>query len=467
MLLQRVELDGDVVDVRVAGGRVAAIAPRLERSGDERCIEGAGGALLPGLHDHHIHVMALAAAMASVACGPSEVAGPAALTAALREALPGADGWVRAVGYHERVAGALDRHRLDEIRADVPLRVQHRSGALWTVNSLGLSLLCDDGRGTPAPAGAERDAAGALTGRFFREDGWLRERLPTTPGPDLAPVGALLGRFGVTGLTDATPTNGPAEQARFGAAEAAGDLPQDARLMGGAALAAPAHWKIIVDERELPTPDALAERLAAARAAGRPVAVHCVTRAELAVTCAALETVGPRPGDRIEHAAVAPPELVAWMARLGVGVVTQPHFIRERGDSYREEVEARDQPWLYRCAGFLEAGLRLGGGTDAPYGAPDPWQAMAAAVDRRTAAGVAMAEAEALHPERALALFTSAPDDPGGPARRVVRGGPADLCLLRVPWRVARDRLSADDVACTLRTGRVLFSAAAAAFPPS
>ena len=85
---------------------------------------------------------------------------------------------------------------------------------------------------------------------------------------------------------------------------------------------------MIVDERRLPSPDALRDLFERAHDAGRPVAVHCVTRAELVVTCAALEAAGVLTGDRadrgdrIEHASVAPPELAEWMARLGVTVVT-------------------------------------------------------------------------------------------------------------------------------------------------
>ena len=57
---------------------------------------------------------------------------------ALADAAVGSDGWIRAVGYHEAVAGPLDRDVLDEVSPPVPVRVQHRSGVLWTLNSAGL-----------------------------------------------------------------------------------------------------------------------------------------------------------------------------------------------------------------------------------------------------------------------------------------------------------------------------------------
>jgi predicted amidohydrolase YtcJ len=185
-----------------------------------------------------------------------------------------------------------------------------------------------------------------------------------------------------------------------------------------------------------------------------------VTRAELVLALAAFEEAGVRDGDRIEHASLAPPDLVAWIARLRLVVVTQPGFVRSRGDAYLREVEPREQPWLYRCAGFTAAGVALGAGTDAPFGEADPWRAMQAAVDRRTAAGERLGPAEALSPERALALFTSAAEAPGGAPRRIEPGARADLCLLDRSWARARDSLASDAVAATFGAGRLLWQRA-------
>jgi predicted amidohydrolase YtcJ len=314
--------------------------------------------------------------------------------------------------------------------------------------------------------GVERDARGRATGRVYRADAWLRERLGAGAPPDLAPVGARLARLGVTGVTDATATNGPEELALFVAASERGALPQRILALGGERLPAWRHLrvstgalKLALAESDLPDPDALAERIAAAHAAGRAVAIHCAARAELVLATAALAAAGPRRGDRIEHAAVAPPELVEAMAKLRVTVVTQPGLVRERGDAWRAEVEATDQPWLWRARGLLAAGVALGGGSDAPFGEPDPWAAMRTAVERRTADGAQLGAGEALSPERALALFTTAAGAPGGRPRRVAPGAPADLCLLDRPWRDARRALAADCVRAALCAGRPAFQA--------
>ena len=148
-----------------------------------------------------------------------------------------------------------------------------------------------------------------------------------------------------------------------------------------------------------------------------------------------------RTGDRLEHASVCPPEFSGRVAELGLVVVTQPNFIAERGDRYLIEVEPDDQPWLYRGAGFTDAGIAWALGTDAPFGNPNPWLSMHAAVERRTAAGAVIGREERVTPEAALARFSTPADDPAGNARTVAVGERADLCLLSQPWHQARNAL--------------------------
>jgi predicted amidohydrolase YtcJ len=458
LVLRDVVVDGLPVDVQVRGGVIAAIGTGLvARAGDEE-VAGRGGALIPGLHDHHIHLLALAAAARSPFVGPPAVGDAAGLAAALgraaSEAGPGE--WVRAIGYHESVAGALDRWRLDAIVADRPVRVQHRSGAAWVLNTIGLELVGADG----AVEGVEVGDGGAPTGRLVGLDGWLRDRLPAPPPPDLAAVGRRLARYGVTGVTDATPVASVDDLAPL----AAGELPQRVTVTGGPRLAeagmpsplARGPVKLMVADHALPALDDLAGWMRRAHDAGRPVAVHCVTRVGLALALAAWEDAGARAGDRIEHGSVVPPDLRAVVAERGLAVVTQPNFVRERGDRYLVDVEADDRPYLYPCRTLLDAGIPVGGGTDAPFGHPDPWRAIAAAIDRRTSGGATLGPAEAVPPARALALFLTSAGAPGGAPRRLAVGAPADLCLLDAPLGEALAGPSAGHVAATVIGGAVV-----------
>lgn len=442
------EIDGERVDVRVSRGRIEAVGAALDRSGTA-VVDAAGGALIPGLHDHHLHLLAMAAAGRSV-----DVSGRAqASAAAFEQSVLAADGrlppgeWMRVVGY-EDAHGPLDRHRLDGLAPGRPLRVQHRSGAMWVVSSAGLA---DLGVGHDPPAGVERDAAGSPTGRLHRLDQLMADRLPPAAAPDLADVGARLVALGVTGVTDATPYDAPGSFEVLAAACRSGELPQHVVVTGGPALAAeptPAGLdrgpvKVVVADNALPTIEELLAAFAPARTVGRPVAVHCVSRIGLVLALAAWEEVGAGVGDRIEHGSVIPVELVARIAELGLTVVTQPGFIADRGDRYLAEVDADDRPHLYRCGSLLDAGIQVGGSTDAPFGPEDPWLAMRTAIDRRTATGAVVGEDEALSARQALGLFLGAPDDPGGPERAVAAGASADLVLLAEPLADALGHLSA------------------------
>lgn len=470
MLIQNAELqDGAIADLRIDGERVVAVERQLSPRPCEVVLDARGAAVLPGLHDHHIHLLALATSLESLRCGPPGVLTKEYLEHVLRAraALPAdtADDWIRGIGYHESVAGDIDRAWIDRVAPDRPVRIQHRSGRLWIVNSRALARLALDDEGSgPTPF---RVSDALATGRLYDADHWLHRRLGRRP-PALHRVSTLLASFGITGVTDASARNSRDEFRCFVEASARGELLQRVVVMGdagldeiaGAGVVQRGATKIYLRESALPAPEQLSAAIARSHAAGRPIAVHCVTETEVVFTLAALTAGGARPRDRIEHASVAPPDVLALLAEHGLIVVTQPNFVRERGDAYLADVAARDQPWLYRGRAFLDAQIALAAGTDAPLGEPNPWLAMQAAVDRRTSGGRTLGAAEALSPEEALALFGGDPLAPGGGLARLAPGIAADLCLLDRPWSVARLDLAAVRVLATLQSGRLIWQRA-------
>jgi len=426
-------------DILINDGRISAIGDDPPAAGAE-VIDAAGGAALPGLHDHHCHLLAMAAARRSVVCGPPETTTGEQLSAVLRAAhLTG--GWVRGVGYHESVAGDLDCHVLDRARSDVPTRVQHRGGSLWVLNSAGLAEVGLDAFAMGEPSGIDRDAEGRPTGRLWRCDAWLRDRLDPAPPPDLGAVSAELAAYGITGVTDATPDLDTGALALLRSPS----FRQRLTLLGESDSSAPR--KILVSDHSLPSLDALVELVGGCRP--RAVAVHCVTRVALVLTVAALRQVGTVRGDRIEHAAVVPPDLVLAMAGLGVTVVTQPSLPGLRGDRYLEDAETDDREYLWPFASLLAAGVPVGCSSDAPYGSPDPWFAIRAATARRTGSGRAVAPLEKVSAGAALRGYLTDPLDPGGPVRQVAVGTCADLLVLDAPL---------DDVLATPDAGHVRFT---------
>ena len=466
-----------VVDVRIAAGRVVECRPGLRPVAGEEEIDAAGCALLPGLHDHHLHLRALAAAQASVPVGPERVRSAAELAARLREAGARAPtgAWLRCVGYHESVAGPLDRWALDRLLADParparPVRVQHRTGGLWVVNSAALAALGLDGDGRRGGggggdlardlAGVERDADGRATGRLWRMDRWLGDRVPARPADlaaGLAVVSARAAAVGVTGFTDATPGATGPDVAGLAIAVADGTIAQRLHCMAHADVTGPAGGrftigpvKIMLDDDTLPSLDSLADSVRQAHAARRTVAVHCVTRVQLVLTLAALDGAGRAPGDRIEHGAVIPAEMVPALG--GLTVVSQPHFVTERGEQYARDVAPEDLPDLWRLRSLIDAGVGVAAGSDAPFGGADPWAVMRAATRRPAGLG----PGEAVAPETAIGLFLGSPSTPSEP-RLVAPGAAADLVLLRCPPREAAGSLGSDLVAATIIDGAVVY----------
>jgi len=396
------------VGLRIDGDRVVAVGPDVVARPGDTVLDAGGGELLPGLHDHHVHLRALCAARASI-----DVRGMDGdrFADALRSA--GGDGWVRVIGYHESIAGELDAAALDTIVDDRPVRVQHRTGAMWMLNSSAMR------------------AVGAASSRLWREDRWLRERVPALD-LDVAAVAREAAAYGITSFTDADPDRTTDDLVWLEA------FPQTVTAMGPVGLrgngsVAVGPVKVMLDDDALPALPDLVATIRAAHEEDRGVAFHCVTRAQAVLVVVALGDSGADGLDRIEHGAVLPNELLDDIAELGVTVVTQPSFVAERGDDYVRDVAADDLPHLYRAASLRSRGIRVLAGSDAPYASLDPWAAMHAATTRTI--GVE----EQLDDDHALALFV---DD-----RQLLPGAIADV--------VARDDIG---VRATIARGRVLFS---------
>ena len=451
------EVEGRRVTVIIEGDRIIDVTDGPASGGDLR-IDADGAALVPGLHDHHVHLLAMAARRAGLDL--DAVGDPDGFDRALRAAAgSGAGGWLRASGHDEHRHGPLDRTRLDALVGDRRVRVQHRSGLAWVLSSAAL----DEVLIGEYPSGVELDAEGVPTGRLLRLDGWLAERIGVEP-PSMVGLGADLAALGITGVTDATPELGLGRMGMLQRAVLDGHLPQRLMLLGteaedidaldGWALAGPA--KILIDEVTGLDVDRVSAAIAAKHREGRAVAIHAVSRVETVTAATALASAGIIRGDRIEHGSILPPELDPLLAAGGVTVIVQPSLVAERGDHYLDVVDIEDRPHLHRAATLLRAGVSIAAGSDAPVTSADPWSAIAAASRRTTRADRVLGEAERVDAMTALGWFLTDPTDPGGATRKVRSGGHADLCLLDAPLSVALADPSRDRVRMTWVGGRLV-----------
>ena len=429
LLIKNVDLNGRHSDVRCRRGEVSDIADYLEPDLEELVLDARRGALIPSLRDDHLHLLAMAARKRSVTCGPPEITEAHQLKNVLLTA--DGTGWIRGVGYHESVAGDLTATQIDQWIDDRPVRIQHRSGRVWYFNSLGASEL-----------GLPTDRQGQL----YRRDEMIYKRLSPTDdlSVELREVARELASFGVTQVTDATPSN---DDSTFKFLRESCPFLR-IHAMGGSELSE-GNLKIILDDYQLPEFQDLCDQIAEAHRMRRTVAIHCVSKVEVVFAVAALTEVGSVEGDRLEHASELTSDVMDNVEKLRLKLVPNPNFLYDRGDQYVRDNEASVIDSLYPIRSILGRGIQCTIGTDAPFGDADPWRAMKAATDRRTRNGLTIGSQEAITPEEALKLFTS--------GQKIEIGAKANLVCLDRPWLEARSRLSSDDVTTTILEGQMIY----------
>lgn len=458
MLIRNAVVFGsDRTDIRCERGTITDCGDGLRPLPGEDDIDAHGGWLVPGLHDHHLHLRSLAARSDVIPVGPDRIRGTAGLTSRLRAAaLPDTDHtWLCAVDYHDDVAGALDRWTLDRMEVGRPVRVRHRCGTLWILDSRACALLDVDNCHLP---GVERDHLGRSTGRLWRMDTWLGDRIGALV-PDPARISAAAAACGVTGFTDATPDLTRPEVGTLAAAVLDGRIVQRVHCMAEPDIEDPkvdrfrlGPTTVELDDTTLPQLDDFVVRLRRLHTAGRPVAVHCSTRLQLILVMSALDLTGTMTGDRIEHGAVIPTEALTWLRRNDIPVITHPHLRLRHGTDIARNLPPEDRPDLWRLGSLLAAGVGVAAGTDAPCGDPDPWAAVRAAVERAPCRPAT----EALSPTTALSLFFGTATRPHIP-RTLAPGHTADMTLLHIPPADLGNVLDASAVAATVVAGEVVY----------
>jgi hypothetical protein len=177
--------------VAVRGGRIAAVGSATEidtmRGPRTRVVDLAGGMLVPGFQDAHVHP--LTGGMDRMQCDLRESRGRPGVLATIRDYVerhPELE-WIVGSGWYmaDFPNGTPRREDLDAIVPDRPAFFPNRDGHSTWVNSRALELAGIDAR-TPDPADGriERDPDGTPTGTLHEGAAQAVERLLPVPTDD-------------------------------------------------------------------------------------------------------------------------------------------------------------------------------------------------------------------------------------------------------------------------------------------
>ena len=453
MLIKNARMGERLVDLRLSE-QIEAIEPVLEVKPGEEELDARGCEVLSGFHDHHLHFFASLAKDNSVPCGPPLTADLEALKFRLR-AFPSPGRWIRGFGYHESVAGEIDRFSLDLIVRDRPIRVQHRTGKMWILNTCACEEL-ELARYVHLK-GVETNKDGSPTGRLYRMDAWLRERTETVNQEAVGRYSEKLLGMGITSFTDASYTNNSKSLSYYRRVRAAGELKQKIDLMGDESLGT-GFLKVMLDEDRFPVLDELVLRIKKAHDSGRGVAFHCVTHLELLFALESLRSAGSSKEDRVEHAALVSDDQIKLISERQVSIFTQPAFLRDKGDHYLKDIPDKMHQDLYRYQSLLSSGIPVFACSDAPYGPISPFEVVEAATRRETLEGQVISPGEVVSPEVALGGYLTKPGHSLVRNFDLKPGDPSDLCVLDAGWANLRSSIASIRVIHTLVDGQIVYS---------
>lgn len=435
--------------IGIADGRVVAVGDRRdvleEAHPGARVVDAGPAAVVPGLHDFHIHLVGLARSRMTLSLDDAQDGDEALHRIRQRSTATAPDAWVTGRGWSEAQLGSVTPAVIEEAAHGRPVFLTSHDGHSAWASAEALRLAGISGI-TPDPAGGrlERNESGDPTG-FLRETALdlvstvvtrlQGDSLRETLGATLAELAAL----GITGASEAgdyTDRNGVGVDAALGdsysslsdlaelvdgrlrltlgipvdAIEAAaargfrtGQPLEGRRTMrfgwakeyadgalgsGTAALFSPSSCR----DRDIGimrvTPEELDGIFKAGRRAGIGLAVHAIgDRAAAAILDAVDRAPGRLPGvpnDRMEHVQLLRAQDRSRLAVLGITASIQPIHAAADRDLVESCWQGR-QADAYAWNSMTAEGALLAAGSDAPVESVNPWLGIFAAVHRRMA----------------------------------------------------------------------------------
>lgn len=451
----------DPVDVHLAGGRIVDIAPAGALAHPRGpVVDAAGGWVIPGLWDHHVHTVQWALVAQREPLGTVSSAVEAAAVMGRAPVLD--DG--RRIGTGFRDALWPDEPTLallDETTGEVPTYLINADVHSVWLNSAAFRR---EGFAADASGMLREEPAFEISRRLNAADPVVGDRLVA----EALQAAAARGVVGVVDLDMAwnadawarrTAAGFDTTRVRFGIypaqlERAIAEGLQTGDAMDAAGLARVGSLKVITDgslgtrtaacSHAYPgdphnhgiltvTPDELVAMMTRATGAGLSCAVHAIGDVANSHALDAFAATGAT--GTIEHAQLVAHADIPRFARLGVAASVQPeHAIDDR--DLTDSIWASQTALAYPLRALADSGANLLFGSDAPVSPLDPWAAMAAAIHRTRDGRPAWRPDQGVDAAVALAASTS---DGSQSRATLAPGDVADLAI------VDRDPLAADE----------------------
>ena len=478
-------------EIGVTNGRVVAVGRRNEIpvGPGTRVVDVGETAVIPGLHDFHLHLVGLARSRREIRLDDARDLGEIAarLSAAAQRAAP--DAWIRGGGWTDAQLAGRAELLEGAVNGKLAFLMSHDGHSAWASAAARQRAGIDGTSPNPAGGRIERDGQGAPTGILRERALDLVAPLVTRlQGRDLAePLVAAVEELSALGITGASEAGDYTDENGVGTDAALGDsyssltdlghlldgrlrltlgIPADAiaaaaanGLRTGAATGGRRTlrfgWAKHYTDGTLGsgtaalfttdgdagimrvTGERLDTDLAASRAAGIGMALHAIGDRAVASALDAVERADTRPAgvprDRIEHAQLLRLSDAGRFARLGVVASIQPIHAAADRDLVEQRWAGRQED-AYAWRSLATAGALLAAGSDAPVESVSPWIGMFAAVHRRLPSDTRddWRSSQSLSIGEALSAYTIAPAQAiGAPDEgHLGVGARADLAVL-------------------------------------
>ncbi|MGJ0507089.1 MAG: amidohydrolase [Methylocystis sp.] len=510
----------------IGGGRILELgsesAVNAVKTKNTQIVDLQGRVLMPGLIDPHNHTI-LSALIFELLTDVGYVNFPTRgklldeLRALAARTPPGQ--WIACSNFDNLLQGGdLSRDELDGVSTNHPILVWYTNGHDACVNSAGLKAANIPEDIGPLPGGGHfgRDDNGKLNGRAYEESAVMKVVFPALPKitPALASkaIGDYLRSAAAVGNTTVhepgtLPSRWVADFAKLsnhvacrtsaslmyddmkgfepyrslGIGAKATQLPNSLFTLYGVKIVgdgsnqtetgAQTQPYLDTDSKGAPnyTAAQMKDMVAAVKAAGLPVLIHCNGDYTIDISLDAIEAAyggSTAQGiNRIEHSTMARPDQILRMKKLNVQPSFLMNHVRFYGAAYRDQIFGRERAAFTDPAGAcVKAELPFTLHTDAPCSPLGPLALVSTAVTRRCDIdGSTIGRDQAVTLDQALRAVTIDAARQIGMGDRIgslEKGKEADLVLLESdPYKTAPEKLGAIKVSETWVAGERKYGA--------